>query len=386
MTRRLLHFVEESYGGAADYAHAQSNALAALGIEVHLLTTPNYPARPDARYTRRPELLELRPPRPLPTRAQRAARFAYVKLMNYRRLVSCIRREGFRHALIGSFGEYLAPVWSPWLCALAREGVVFGAVVHDPIRDYVVGPRQWHRWSVAAAYAPLREVFVHEATPLDTGGWPLPARVTVVPHGIYDYPAPARPRSVTRQALGIPEAATLFLAFGNIRNGKNLDFFLRALAHVADDFPEAYCLIAGDVRSAGQKPVAYYRALATELGLAARCRWRIGDIAPEEAAELFTAADGVALTYSRSFRSASGVLALAVYYRVPCLASGGDGPLRQAVEGYGLGVWCAPDDVAALAAGLKRWRDAPPTPRWDAYRADHSWTVNAQRVAECLFE
>ncbi|MCS7080199.1 MAG: glycosyltransferase family 4 protein [Chloracidobacterium sp.] len=386
MTRRLLHFVEESYGGAADYAHAQSNALADLGIEVHLLTTPNYPLRPDARYHRRPELLELRPAQPLPTRAQRATRFAYVKLTNYRRLAACIRREGFQQVLIGSFGEYLAPVWSPWLCKLAREGVVFGAVVHDPVRDYIVGPRWWHRWSVAAAYAPLREVFVHEATTLDTGGQAFVARVTVVPHGVYDYPAPARSRSETRRALGIPESATLFLAFGNIRDGKNLDLFLRALAQTRDDFPDAHLLVAGDVRSAGQKPVAYYQTLAAELGLAARCRWRIGDIAPEETAELLTAADVMVLTYARAFRSASGVLALAAHYRVPCLAAGGDGPLRRAVADYGLGVWCAPNDVNALVAGLKRWRATPPTPRWEDYRADHSWAVNAQRVAERLFE
>lgn len=58
---------------------------------------------------------------------------------------SVIVREGFRRVLMASYIEYLAPIWAPRLRNLSRSGIVFGAIVHDPVRDYVVGPSWWHR-------------------------------------------------------------------------------------------------------------------------------------------------------------------------------------------------------------------------------------------------
>ena len=37
---RLLYYSPASYGGLADYAHEQANAIASLGVEVTLLCTP----------------------------------------------------------------------------------------------------------------------------------------------------------------------------------------------------------------------------------------------------------------------------------------------------------------------------------------------------------
>ena len=46
----------------------------------------------------------------------------------------------FRRVLLATYLEYLALLWAPSLRRLMRRGVVFGAVVHDPVRDYIVGP------------------------------------------------------------------------------------------------------------------------------------------------------------------------------------------------------------------------------------------------------
>ena len=379
--RQLLYFLEESYGGVADYAHEQCQALAALGVEVTLLTTPCYPVRSGAQYIRCPRLLEPRPERPIANRWWRGGRYVWIKLENYRRLVQTIRTSGIRRVIIGSFGEYLAPLWSPPLRRLQREGVVFGAVVHDPVRDYVIGPRWWHRWSVGDAYAHLREAFVHEDITLDTMRPNPGLRVTVVPHGIYPYPPPTASREAVRRELALPDDAPVLLAFGNIRDAKNLHLVIESLQHCR----RAYLVVAGRVQSAGQRPVAFYRELAARLGVANRCRWMERYVPDEEAANLFAAADVVVLTYSRAFRSASGVLALAANYHVPCLASGGAGPLRTLVQKYALGRWVEPDDLQALVTGLEDLLQRPPQPHWLRFREENSWQVNAQRIIGRMF-
>src|SRR5207302_6200749 len=128
------------------------------------------------------------PPANSAPRLLRKMRHATVLLNNATALARCIRRDDFTHVLFGSYFEYFAPMWAGKLRRLAEDGVVFGAVVHDPVRDFVLGPLWWHRWSVACGYSFLREAFVHEAIDLDTAR-PMPRlRTTVVPHGIYEFP------------------------------------------------------------------------------------------------------------------------------------------------------------------------------------------------------
>lgn len=382
MTRSLLYFLEESFGGVADYAHEQAEAMAAAGVDVELLTTPKFPVHPGARYRLRPDLIEMRPEQPISGRLRRGARFVKIKLENYRRLAARVREANYRRVLIGSFAEYFAPFWSGKLRKLSAEGVVFGAVIHDPVRDYVVGPRWWHNRSVADAYGHLREAFVHEPIDLDTGRTGEPIRTTVIPFGPYSFPESDASREETRRGLDIPADAPMWLAFGNIRDGKNIDYVVRALA----DCPTPYLVVAGRVQSAGQKQVAYYRNLAEKVGVADRCRWIEEYVSSVRAANLFTAADAAVLTYSGSFRSASSVLALAANYRVPCLASSGQGALGTMVRKYRLGVWVEPDDVEKLVAGMKALLAAPPRPLWDAYFEENSWSVNAGLILDRIFE
>ena len=93
---------------------------------------------------------------------------------------------------------------------------------------------------------------------------------------------------------------------------------------------------------------------------------------------------GNLLTYSSSFRSASGVLAVSSFFRVPCVGSGGDGPLKSDITKYKLGPWAHPDDLDTLVEALKLAVNSPPQPEWDLYESDHSWETNAKLVAETL--
>jgi hypothetical protein len=88
--------------------------------------------------------------------------------------------------LLASYSEYLAPLWFLPHWILARFfGVVYVANLHDPVRDYVVGPKWWHEFSVAMAYCPISVGVVHQRLSEPS---PVPKHVQVVeaPVGVYD--------------------------------------------------------------------------------------------------------------------------------------------------------------------------------------------------------
>ena len=377
---RLLYYSPNSYGGLADYAHEQANALVELGVNVTFLCTSRYRIGRGEKYQIVPGLNENTPTKPLPNKALRAIRFSRVTVANFAKLANFIEEKDFQYVLLGSYVEYLAPLWSARLKQLATKGVVFGAVVHDPVRDFVVGPRWWHRWSVACGYSFLREAFVHESIELDTVQ-PMPQlRTTVIPHGTFQFDNATQSREAMRTSLDLPLDSKVMLAFGHIRDQKNLDLVIQAMVY----FPDVYLIVAGKEQSSSQRPAAFYKDLAVNLGVAERCRWQIGFIPHTEVANLFVSADLILLTYSKTFRSASGVLNTAVNYRKPCLVSAGEGSLRSVVQKYELGIWVEPDDVDSIVTGIKRWLENPPLPQWNRYFEDNSWVLNAKCVINCL--
>ncbi|MGH8018610.1 MAG: glycosyltransferase family 4 protein, partial [Opitutaceae bacterium] len=363
---RLLYFAPLSFGGLADYARDQAAALARRGIEVEVLCAPAFPKLPDG--IRRNDSLDDPGNKAGGGRLARAGRFFKTMVGQHRQLARVISQSAHRHVLLGSYAEYFAPFWSPALRRLAREGAVFGAVVHDPVRDAVLGPKQWHRRSVADGYSFLKYAFVHESVALDTVR-PMPGlEMLVIPHGPYHFETEMPERRVAREKLGLPADAPVLLAFGHIRDNKNLDLVIRALAEA----PELRLLVAGHELSSGQRPASAYRKLAQQLGVANRCHWHVRFIPEKEIGCFFAAADFLALTYGAGFRSASGVLSVSSQFRKPCVASSGAGPLRTLVQKYQLGVWVAPDDAEALAKGLRQLLAEGVHPRWDAFVRENS--------------
>jgi glycosyltransferase involved in cell wall biosynthesis len=377
---KLLYYSPASYGGLADYAHEQANALVDLGVDVTILSTPKYPKGRGEKYKIVPILQEMAPAKPLHYKALKVIRFTSVMLANFAKFASFIEEKDFQYVLLGSYTEYLAPLWSGRLRQLTKKGVIFGAVVHDPVRDFVLGPQWWHQWSIGCGYSFLREAFVHEAIELDTVR-PMPQlRTTVIPHGPYHFPEANQSREETRSRLNLPLDAKVMLAFGHIRDNKNLELVIRAMVN----FPDLYLIVAGKEQSSGQRLVAFYQELATNLGIANRCRWQIRFIPDTEVANLFASADIILLTYSENFHSASGVLNTAVGSRKLCLASAGESSLRSVVQKYELGIWIAPDNVDSIVNGILMFLENPPSPQWDRYFEENSWTLNAKLVSQCL--
>jgi glycosyltransferase involved in cell wall biosynthesis len=380
MPERLLYYCPCASGGIFDYACAQVRALAECGVEVTLLTAGSCA---DLRSISdvATELHDETGPMAGPKLIRWAKRALLIR-RNIATLQQWILERRFRHVLMATFSEYGSPLWYRSLQRLSASGIRFAAILHDPVRDYVVGPPWFHRLSVRLGYSFLCEAFVHEVPDRNEAAIPDHIRVSQIPHGPYSFPSSLESGALLRKRLGIPAHAKLLLSFGQIRDGKNLDRVIRALMHQRD----LWLLVAGKEAGGKQQPVTFYQELARTTGVADRCRWTVDYIPPHQVATYFEAADLVLLTYSRRFRSASGVLNAAVHFRRPCLASSGAGALRTQVERYRLGIWVEPDSDQAIGAGLEAWLCGIGEPDWSQYIQDNSWRRNAEIVMQNIFK
>jgi glycosyltransferase involved in cell wall biosynthesis len=284
--------------------------------------------------------------------------------------------------LIACYSEYFSPFWASIFQRAARKALKIGTIAHDPVRDFVLGPLWWHRWSVRQAYSFVSHVFVHDMTPVDFGSPPAEHLTChVIPHGPLEACAPRMGRAAMRNRYGFAERDRVFLFFGQIRNGKNLDRFLRVMRELPI---EVKLLVAGSGGGGSQRPPENYRQLAVELGVLDRCVFDFRYIPDEETGDLFAAADAVLMTYSAKFRSASGVLNTAVACRKPVLASSGAGPLRTAVDVYRLGSLIVPDDDAAILQGALQLIAEPGEPQWERYEKENSWEANARGILKAF--
>jgi glycosyltransferase involved in cell wall biosynthesis len=376
---RLLYHCDADSGGIAEYALRQVDALAEAGAQVTLLCRPTLPT---ARV--RHDMVRAALPTP-PVRAPGIVRRLSRQIADQRAVARIVEQEVTRGAydamLIACYAEYFSPFWAGIYRRIAKQ-VPIGTIAHDPVRDYVLGPRWWHRWSVRQAYSFVTHVFVHDKTPVDFGG-PRPDGIElhVIPHGPFEVGPPKEGWENVRQRLGFADGDQVFLSFGQIRDGKNLDRFLRVMPQLPD---RVRLLVAGSSGGGSQRQPEDYQKLAKELAVAERCVWDIRYVPDDETGDLFAAADYVLMSYSAKFCSASGVLNTAVTCRKLVLASAGDGPLKSAVQGYRLGVFVPPDNDAAILEGARRLIAEPVQPEWERYERENSWQENAKRVIEAF--
>lgn len=369
--RRLLYFCPIDFGGLAEYGHRQANALAKQGIEVVFLAPPGFEARSDRLYN----LSHL--PTEYP-KVRNRIKFVRFLLQAHRFLAKQIENQKIGEVLFPAYSETLAPIWAPRFRRFRSRGVRFGAVVHDPKRVRFFGPEWWSQKSIRDAYSVFDELFTHAPYEL---GYDAPAP-TVIPHGPYPAVAPTETREATRTRLGIGSGELALLAFGHIRDYKNIHLAIEALAEIEG----AILIVAGSEPRKGERTLEDYRSLAEQFGVADRCRWCIGYAQDEEVANLFQVGDIAMLAYSGSFHSASGVLNLAISYRKPVIASAGDSNLRCVMEAHRLGMQIEPDSVSAISDAVEKLRVSLDDEfDWVAYECENSWARNAELVAQKLF-
>ncbi len=380
--RRLsvLIFCPAAVGGIAEYTDCQAKALQQLGENVVVLAVPGYLDRRVVVYPVIHGLMEhgatLTQSRLL-RRVVKSWRIIYNQ-WRFAWEVLC-RRPSL--ALVACYAEYLSPLWV-WPHLLLARGLnqLYAANLHDPVRDYQVGPAWWHHLSVCLAYMPLRFGLVHQRLPSPS---PIPTQVKVIetPHGIYDLMESLEDPLEIRRRWQVPLGKKVFLAFGFIRDNKNLDLVIRALV----DHPDAFLVVMGKAQSTKDRPMAFYLKLSEELGVNGRTRFFDEFVPDEKLAGYFAAADFIILTYDVSFRSQSGVLNVAARARRPVLASAGPSPLQDAVTKFSLGIFVEPDSISALTAGMGLLlRDRITKPCWDDYEAYASWPANAKIILDAV--
>ncbi|QDT55840.1 D-inositol-3-phosphate glycosyltransferase [Caulifigura coniformis] len=377
--KTLVYFAPVGEGGLSIYAAQQVAAIAACGVRVHVIGSKSVVRRlPSSPLIEVQELPESEPGK---SRVSRGLAFVRQAVSQVKELVASVRRVNAPAVLISAYSEYFSPMWAGSLRRLHRQGTRFGVIVHDPQRDFVVGPRLWHEFSVSQAYSFIDVAFVHGEGPIDTGRPSRQLHRVTIRHGLLDTSDQLgkADRGKHRAEFGLPSEAPVLLSFGHIRDGKNLDLIIRALAQ----FPEAHLLVVGREQSGAQRPIAEYHALAEEVGVAGRCHWVHDFVPDEDVFSYFDASDIAMITYSREFCSASGVLSAAVRFERRVVASAGGGPLQPDVEEYHLGTFCEPDCEKALAVAIRSELENPSQPQWERYRRDHSWEANAQT---CLAE
>lgn len=389
--RVVLHSIH-SKGGLTEHVNYQARALACKGHDVVLLGPRDFLQGRTAEYA----VERIYSPLHSQKKGQGANRrwFSLIRrtvsfLLTQWRLAWEVFRRKPDFVLLDSYIEYLSPFWilPHWLLAKFR-GVCYVANLHDPVRDFRVGPLWWHNWSVKVAYAPIKIAVVHQRL---LGKQVAPQHVSLVeaPVGVYELRESEVDSASIRRAWGAQDGQVVFLSFGFIRDNKNLDLLIKALA----ENPCALLVVMGSAQSSRNKPLKFYQDLAEEAGVARRVVFREEFVPDEALAGYFAAADVIAITYDSHFHSQSGVLNIAASARRPVIASSGESPLRTAVERFRLGEFVEPDDQVALASGMRRLTldvsGAEPSglrPDWSGYERYASWETNVGIILDAVSE
>ena len=170
-------------------------------------------------------------------------------------------------------------------------------------------------------------------------GWPE-ERVSLIPN----FPAIADGPKLDRSAFDTPDDAPLALALGRLHPNKGLDLLIRAAASI----PGLFVWIAGEGSEREN-----LRRLAQELGLDGRVRllgWR------NDRASLFKTAD--LCVYPSREEPFGNVVVEAWASGTPLVTTASTGP-RWLVRDGEDALMTPVDDVAALAAGMRRLLASP---------------------------
>lgn len=370
-----------SHGAIADQVHKQAVALHELGIRVLVLCSPNYMR---TRATDYPTLACMTEGATqeggLVTRKVAKARQT---IRNQWVLAWHIYSAKPKIVLTGSHTDTHSPLWIWPHIILSRFGkIVYATNLHFSARDHALGPKWWGVLSARLSFDPFRIAVAHKrlSNPTQLPRHIHPVEVPLGPESTQ--PINEKPKNI-RAAWKVPRDKKVLLAFGTIRNHKNIDLAIRALI----DNPEVHLVVIGSVSSHKDKPLKYYQMLADDLGLSKRVFISDQFVGEEKRLSYFQAADYILLTYAGSFHSQTSTLTTAVNARRLVLAASGASPMEDLVRKFGLGVYVEPDSSDAVADGMATLLHGKlPDPDWEGYEAHATWETNVTRLLQATVD
>jgi glycosyltransferase involved in cell wall biosynthesis len=339
--RRLLMIEQGGRGGVADYTAELVAALAAEGWTVTLATAADHRFQPIDGVAVRPVFHYTRGR----TRVARALRARGLgKLVNGLRFLAALprlMRLAARADIVHSQGWETPQIALPAVVCLRLTGTPLVQTEHgafDRTRSFLRTRRLMRRLTARLT----ARTIVHTQADLARIAPLLGERALVIPHGEYGGLARSgggAERQAARAALGLAPDVPVTLMFGQLRTDKGLDDLVDAVTRV----PELHLLIGGQ-DAGGLAPV---REGLDALG--DRVSLREGFLDMRETAELFAAADTVALPYKEA--SQSGVLLLAYGFARAVIVYPSGGMVEAVIEGE-TGWICAEPTVDALVDAL----------------------------------
>jgi len=367
-----------SHGVIPDHVHEQASALHDLGIKVLVLCCPAYIRSRAAAYPTHPCMLE--GATTVRTNAlSRKLGKAFQTIRNQFRFAWEVFKNRPTLVLTASHVDSQSPVWVwPHLMMIFLHKTIYAMNLHFAQRDHHLGPKWWQKLGGHLAFKPFRIAVAHKRLPAPS---PLPKfiRAVEVPIGPEKtIQIRENPKKIRKQ-WKIPRGKQVFLAFGHIRNHKNLDLVIRALL----ENPQAALVILGRVSNHRDRPLKYYQMLADDLGLSKRVHISDEFVPDEKRKSYFEAADFIVSTYSGGFHSQTATLATAAQARRHVLAASGTSPMRDLVEHFGLGVFVEPDSSEAVADGMATLLHGElPEANWEGFETHATWQTNVTRLLE----
>jgi FkbM family methyltransferase len=208
---------------------------------------------------------------------------------------------------------------------------------------------------------------------------------------------PASVRKRVRAEFKLDDDQFVFLFWGNIYQGKGLEFLLLAFELMRKEVPEARLLIVGEalkISPTREDPADYYqmvRDLSDDLGLADSVRWAGGfEWDSERGSEYLRAGDAFVLPLDWGATLNNSSLAAAATHGLPIIATRPPGePDAALVHGQAL-YFCPPQDAQALADAMTqlatdtRFRQALTAGSRSLAEKWHLWPPVAEKLKKVL--
>lgn len=243
------------------------------------------------------------------------------------------------------------PVVDQWFLRALAQIAPLVFTVHDTTPFHGASTSRLQLLGADAVYDAASQLIVHTEVSRDelVNRGVSPADISVIPHGILEYPTETAAGSRNGENGGDNgDADRTILFFGTIKPYKNVDTLLEAFASLPSGTRATTELhVAGNPKM----DIEPLRRRAADLGIQSSVRWDLRFVPDAEVPALFDAADLVVFPYDDIDQS--GSLLTAVQYETPIVATDIAGFAEVLTDGKH-GFLVPPDAPAALADAMHR--------------------------------